>query len=255
MEGAKRTHFKMRTTMIDSQVLTQIYTDVHQRFAGFDDLAHGWEHIHRVYTLALHIAEREGADRFIVGVAALLHDVGRTAFTGKQEELISPPDAKRSRDSGVDGLDEKLSKHHADLSVAIAAELLQAYNISAQTQEAILHAIVAHSYSRGIQPATLEAHVVRDADRLDGMGAIGIMRWAITATMIRGPQTANYHPDDLFAESRQLDDKRYMLDHFYTKLLKLNNSLLTETGRKIGKRRLAFMYTYLAEFRRELEMT
>ncbi len=218
--------------MIDPQVLTQIYTDVHQRFAGFDDLAHGWEHIHRVYTLALHIAEREGADRFIVGVAALLHDVGRTAFTGKQEE----------------------SKHHADLSVAIAAELLQAYNISAQTQEAILHAIVAHSYSRGIQPATLEAHVVRDADRLDGMGAIGIMRWAITATMIRGPQTANYHPDDLFAESRQLDDKRYMLDHFYTKLLKLNNSLLTETGRKIGKRRLAFMYTYLAEFRRELEV-
>jgi uncharacterized protein len=232
MEGAKRTHFKMETTMIDSQVLTQIYTDVHQRFAGFDDLAHGWEHIHRVYTLALHIAEREGAGRFIVGVAALLHDVGRTALAGKQDE----------------------SKHHADLSVTIAAELFQAYDIPAKTQKAIFHAIVAHSYSRGIQPATLEARVVRDADRLDGMGAIGILRWAITGMMIRGPQTENYHPDDPLAESRQLDDKRYMLDHFYTKLLKLNGSLLTETGCKIGKRRLAFMYTYLDEFMLELEM-
>ena len=53
-----------------TEVLSHISTEVEQRFAGFDDLAHGWEHVQRVYHLALHIAEQEGANRFIVGMAA-----------------------------------------------------------------------------------------------------------------------------------------------------------------------------------------
>lgn len=218
----------MEIAQFEQEVLKNISTEVERRFAGTDDLAHGWEHVARVYALALHIAEQEGANRFVVAMAALMHDLGRTV-----------------QDDGI--------KHHADLSVALAKELLATYQVSTGIQEAVLHAIIAHSFSRGIPPRTLEARVVGDADRLDGLGAIGILRWAITGTLRRGPQTKTYHPTDPFAEQHSPDDRSYMLDHFFTKLLKLSDMMTTETGRTLAQKRTAFMYTYLEELKKELE--
>ena len=216
----------METVSVESEILVQVYAQVQRRFAGFDDLAHGWEHVKRVYMLAMSIAEQEGANRFIAGMAALLHDLGRL-----------------SHDTGM---------HHADVSTRLAAELLVPYQLAPETQEAILHAITAHSFSRGLEPYTLEAGIVRDADRLDSLGAIGILRWAITGTMRRKPGTQAYHPDDPFAEQHSPDDSAYMLDHFFTKLLKLPDGMITKTGRKMAEQRVAFMREYLDELREEL---
>ena len=170
----------------------------------------------------------------MVGMAALMHDLGRTA--------------------PHDGTNGKQVQHHADLSVALAREILAGYAVPVEKQEAILHAIAAHSFSRNIEPLTLEAGIVRDADRLDALGATGILRWAITGTIRRNVQTRTYHPDDPFAEQHAPDDKRYMLDHFYTKLFKLGDTMTTRTGRILAGQRTAFMRAYLEELRRELNM-
>jgi uncharacterized protein len=218
----------MEANIFESQVLSKIYEEIQRRYVGFDDPAHGWEHIKRVFRLAFYIAERESASSFIVGMAALMHDIGH--------------------------LSADKTQHHADLSMSIASELLRAYSVPADTQEAILHAIAAHSFSLGIKPRTLEAKVVRDADRLDSLGAIGILRWAITGALRRTSETQTYHPDDPFAEWHTLDDRRYMLDHFFTKLLKLDSTMSTQTGSVLAQQRMAFMRAYLDEFSRELEM-
>ena len=218
----------MKTTTDESQLLSDMYVEAQERFSLLNDLAHGWEHVQRVYRLALHIAQQEGADPFIVGVAALLHDLGRLTH------------------------DE--TRHHADLSVIHARDLLTRHQVPPDKQEAILHAIDAHSFSKGLQPRTLEARIVRDADRLDSLGAIGILRWAITGTQRGTPETRSYHPDDPFAEWHPLDDRRYMLDHFYSKLLKLSDTMSTQTGRKLAERRTRFIRTYLDEFKDELAM-
>src|SRR5207245_816348 len=110
----------MNNVVAEEQILVLAYTEVQTRFSGIDDLAHGWEHVNRVYTLAQYIAMQEGADSFIVGMAALMHDLGRTS----------------TQHNG----------HHADLSVEMARELLLRYHVSGEKQEAILHAIVAHSF-------------------------------------------------------------------------------------------------------------
>lgn len=220
----------METLQSEAEILASLSAEVERRFAETVDLAHGWEHVQRVYTTALYLAEREGANHFIVGVAALMHDLGRT----------------------VDDDEETPAHHHADLSVILARELLTDYQVPTDVQEAILHAIAAHSFSRGIQPLTVEARVVRDADRLDGLGAIGIVRWAITGTLRSHLQTKTYHPTDPFARQHTPDDRLYMLDHFFTKLLRLQDTMATETGRILAQRRTNFMKTYLAELQTEL---
>jgi len=214
------------STALQAQIVATIYQETQRRFSELDDPAHGWEHVRRVYNQALYIAEQEGADIFIVEIAALLHDIGR--------------------------LVPKKGRPHAELSVEEASKLLSTYDLERTQIKAILHAIEAHSYSKGIDPQTLEARVVRDADRLDGLGAVGIMRWAITGTMKRKRQTQSYHPEDPFARWHELDDRVYMLDHFYTKLLKLEEGMSTDTGRALATRRSAYMRDYLQEFKMEL---
>jgi uncharacterized protein len=223
----------METISQETQILTTTYEEVRRRFTGLDDLAHGWEHVQRVYYLALWLAEEEKADRFIVGMAALMHDLGRT----------DPHDATHPT-----------PRHHADLSVELARELLVAQQVPGGKQQAILHAIAAHSFSRDIEPQTLEACIVRDADRLDALGAIGILRLAISGAMRRNAQTRTYHPDDPFAQQHPLDDKRYLLDHFYTKLLNLGDTIITPSGRTLARQRTAFVHAYLEQLRRELSL-
>src|SRR6516162_3750103 len=104
----------------ESRMLDEVFSYVQACFMDFTDLAHGWEHVYRVYHLALRIAEQEHADSFVVGMAALLHDVGRTVQEPK--------------------------KPHAERSALLATKLLDQYDLPDTTQEAILHAILAHNY-------------------------------------------------------------------------------------------------------------
>lgn len=216
----------METSERESNMLAEIFTVVQARFVEFTDLSHGWEHVYRVYHLSLSIAKQEHANSFIVGMAALLHDAGRT---------IQEP-----------------KKPHAERSAILAARLLAQYDLPDGTQQAILHAILAHNYRRGVTPATLEARVLYDADRLDSMGASGIMRWAMTLKNKKWSEWKSYHPDDPFSVHRTPDDQHYWLDRFFTRLLSLPEVMMTETGRAIAQRRLAFLHLFLQELQVEL---
>ncbi len=223
----------MEKSFYQVQVLPLVYAEVEQRYTGITDLAHGWEHISRVYTLAQYIAEKEGANLFIVGMAALLHDLGHTA-------IRLPSDAAPG--------------HHTDDSVTLALDIMRRYEIPDDIQQTVIHAILAHSFSRGLEPQTLEARVIRDADRLDALGALGIMRWSIVGAQRSTEQTRSYNPDDPFAEQRLPDDHTYMLDHFFVKLFKLADTMTTATGRSLAQRRTAFMRSYIYELKSELEL-
>jgi uncharacterized protein len=72
----------------------------------------------------------------------------------------------------------------------------------------------------------------------------GAVRWT--------PQTRTYHPDDPFAEQRPLDEKRYLLDRFFTKLLKLDEGMTTATGREMAQQRIQFLHVYLEALKYEL---
>ncbi len=120
----------MEITEHDIHLLTKVEQSVQDSYRDFADLAHGFEHVQRVFHLAMHLAEQEQADGFIVGMAALLHDVGRTT--------------------------RGPTRSHAARSAKFAKQLLTSYDLLQERQQPILHAILCHGYRRGTRPETKE---------------------------------------------------------------------------------------------------
>jgi uncharacterized protein len=191
------------------------------------DPAHDFSHILRVYRNARFIGEREGADIEVLLLAALLHDAGSGSKMAKGAKA------------------ESVSR-----SLNIVEDFLIKKGIAEGVRKKVLYAIEVHSFSRGIVPATLEARVLQDADRLDAMGAIGIARVFLTGGSLKREL---YNPKDPFCRSREPNDERWNLDHFYRKLLKLELGMHTETARAMAKERSTVMRRYLSDLQKEIE--
>ncbi len=175
-----------------------------------DDGSHDIAHILRVFRNAMRIQEAEGGDTRILTAAVLLHDCVAV-------EKNSPLRTQASR-----------------LAAEKAAGILESLGWSGDDIAAVSHAILTHSFSANSAPETLEAKILQDADRLDAIGVIGAARcFYIAGRMGSGL----YDPGDPRAEDRPLDDKRFAIDHFATKLFKLADGFQTAAGRKIAKQR------------------
>ncbi|MGL1166811.1 HD domain-containing protein, partial [Vibrio parahaemolyticus] len=64
--------------------------------------------------------------------------------------------------------------------------------------------------------------------------------------------TRYFHPEDPWAHNRPLDDSAFSLDHFFTKLLKLPDTMNTAAGREEALERIRPMTAFIASLEREL---
>ena len=119
----------------------------------------------------------------------------------------------------------------------------------------ILEIINSISYSKGNtnDVNNLNLEIVRDADRLDALGAIGIIR-----TIEYGASRNR----DFYEEAnlKRLSDHvafdkstNTSLSHFYDKLLKLKDYMHTYTAKKLAEKRTTFLKTFLDEFYDEIK--
>ena len=189
------------------------------------DPSHDLAHLDRVWGTAQGIAQREGGDLRVLLGAAYLHD------------LVNLPKDAPDR--------HKASALSADAAVLI----LQSLGYQAGEIDSTCHAITAHSFSGGVEPQSLEAKILRDADRLDALGAIGIARTFVVAGALDRPL---YDPDDPFAKSRPLDDQRWSIDHWQVKLLHLSGGMLTDTGQELAQTRARVMHGFLRQLSEEI---
>lgn len=197
------------------------------------DPAHDLLHLERVVAAAKRICALEGADPAIVIPAAWLHDY----------VVVAKDDPLRAQASRL------AAQAGRAYLVSIGYPACDSSKESKATLVAIAHAIEAHSFSANIAPQTLEAKVVQDADRLDGIGAIGIARcFACSGTMNR----PFYSVVDPFCASREPDDGLFTIDHFYRKLFKTAATMQTAVGRAEASHRVEVMRRYLAELGAEL---
>lgn len=196
------------------------------KIASLDDPAHDLLHVKRVVKTAKNLCEQEGGNLEIVIPAAWLHDL----------VIVPKNDPNRSMASR--------------LSAKAALQFLKEINYPEEFFPEIAHAIEAHSFSANIEARTKEAKIVQDADRLDGLGAIGIARCFATGALFKRPFYAEHDP---FCEQRLPDDRTYTLDHFYQKLFKIAETLHTAPGRKEGARRVQLMHDYLHHLAVEID--
>ncbi len=182
---------------------------------------HDWWHIHRVRNLALKIAEIEGGNRFIVEMAALLHDIDDWKMNG-------------------------------DKQTSNAKKWLENIKVKETEAQIILEIIDQVSFKgAGVETVatSIEAKVVQDADRLDAIGAIGIARtFAYGGNKGRPIYLPEIKPElhDDFESYKKTTAPT--INHFYEKLLLLRNRLNTKTSIAIAEKRHIFMEQFLEQF-------
>jgi uncharacterized protein len=195
------------------------------------ELAHDRYHIARVYRWTLRLSSEGGVDPDLAGAMALVHDL---AFVPKD-----------SPDRALGG----------ERSAQLAGTVLTQAGYSQDEVAAIAEAVRTSSWSRGLAPTNSLGMVLQDADRLDAIGALGLLRTVACAQFMSKPERPGrfYHDGDPFAESgRPLDDKAQAIDHCYAKLLKLTAGMHLPTAKAEAARRHAAMLDFLGDLRREL---
>lgn len=199
---------------------------LHQHYQH-QDAAHDIGRFRRVWLTAGRLSADEPVDLLVVLTACYFHDIVSLAKNDPRRHLSSQMAAEKTRQILMDDF--------ADFP--------------ADRIPAVQHAIAAHSYSAGIPPETLEARIVQDADRLEALGAIGLARvFAVGGAL----NHALFDPDDPFAGQRELDDRRYSLDHFQCKLLRLPESMQTAKGREMANDSARFLVQFMARLSAEL---
>ncbi len=193
----------------DEKIIREIEDIVRETLGN--DPVHGFPHIERVMKLAFKIAEDYTGkfDPLVLKLAILLHDIGRVE-------------------------EQDLHKHHAILSAEVAENILEQYSFPKIIIEKVKDAILAHSFTLGYRPKTIEGIILSDADKLDALGAVGIMR-VFMESAYRG---------------RTLDEA---ISHFYEKLFKLKDLMRTSKGKEIAIKRHSYMIHFLDKLEREIE--
>ena len=199
-----------------------IKTNFNQESTG-----HDWWHIKRVYDLSLRINEIEEKDEFVVGMIALLHDV----------------------------FDEKFSDGNVKENLENLMKELNIYDsIEERDVKNIIHSVENLGFKGGFNTVEIsdEGKIVQDADRIDAIGAIGIAR-----CFAYNGKKGNiiYDPDVGIVEIKNQEEyrnkKRHAVNHFYEKLLKIKDTINTETGKTIAINRTEYMKKFLDEFYKE----
>ena len=192
---------------------------------SFDHSGHNFSHIERVVKNAELLIKHEGGNKKIIITACYLHDIIDT-------KLFTDIDKQKEK---------------------IVNVLVESSYLPTEIEE-ILEIIDAVSFSKGNinDVDNLNLEIVRDADRLDALGAIGIIR---TIEYGASKKREFYTEENL---NRSLDEVKFnkstetTLSHFYDKLLKLKDYMHTYTAKKIANERTKFVEEFLSEFYKEI---
>ena len=209
---------------MDINIMQKIIDFVKQELNS-DNTGHGLQHALRVYNNARKINQIENGDVKIVLTSALIHDT----------------------------VDKKLFDNF-EKRIDYVKEFLNSNNYSKDEVDEIIYIISNISWNKGQNSdlTSLNAKIVRDADRLDAIGTIGIIR----AIEFGNSKNINfYHDENIICKNGKYEFNKITsstLSHFYEKLLLLKDKLHTKTALAIAEERHKFMISFLNEFYNEL---
>ena len=209
-------------------VIDRTVAFVKQELEGAE-AGHDWFHIERVWKNSLLIAKTEECNLEVVQLAALLHDIADSKFHGG-DDTVGPKKAR---------------------------EFLESINLEAATIDHVVAIIENISFKGGNTDRThqsIELDIAQDADRLDAIGAIGIIRaFHYGGFKNRTIYDPSISPKTGMSPEEYKKSQAPTINHFYEKLLLLKDRMNTQTGKRIAFERHKFMERFLAQFYAEWE--
>lgn len=209
-----------------TDIITKTRNYVQETLSG-EGSGHDWWHVYRVWKTAQTIGKEEGADMFVVELAALLHDIADWKFNDGDE----------------------------DVGARAARIWLESLEVESKVINHVCEIIKTSSFKGvGVKTSmkTLEGRVVQDADRLDAIGAIGIARtFAYGGFKSREIYDPAIKPELHSSAENYKKNTSPTINHFYEKLLLLKDLMNTKTAKKMAQGRHEYMEQYLKRFFKE----
>ena len=178
-------------------------------------LTHNFDHLERVHKIAMFIARKEKADKEIVGTASFLHDI-------------------------VFFADDKKNETHPDQSARLARTILKRIDFPKDKINKVIEAIQMHDlsyYSNKYRKLpSLEAQIVLEADKIDSIGATGLVR---NCTLIVERNIEIFSPQ--------------IIDKMINFVNRAKRYIKTETGKKLFNKRYLFTIAFFNELKKEMK--
>ncbi|MDE6583506.1 MAG: HD domain-containing protein [Clostridia bacterium] len=195
-----------------------------------DASGHNVDHLERTLNYALYLQSKEGGDLVVVALSAYIHDIHRI-LSVERERFVSPKE-----------------------SLPVCESFLKGLNITEKQKQHILHAIEHHEeYAFGkdkIQIDDIESKILQDADNLDAIGAIGIVRtlkYGIARNRLVYDPTVPLYQND-YTESKE---DISTIHHIYNKLLRLGEYMNTKTARQLAEKKTQLMKDFIEMYIKE----
>lgn len=195
-----------------------------------DSSGHSIDHLERTMRYALYLQSKEGGDRLVVGISAFIHDIHRIMGT-EQQRFVSPKE-----------------------SLPIVEEFLKDIEITNEQKKHILSAIEHHEEyafgSKGVNVTDIESLILQDADNLDAIGAVGLVR---TIKYSIAHNIAEYDPNVPLYQNKFDESKEdaSTIHHINNKLLRLGKNMNTKTARELAKKKIKLMKDFMNMFIQE----
>lgn len=179
-----------------------------------DNSGHGNDHIDRVLELSLKFAQKETANKDVVALIALLHDVDDYKLFGEENA-------------------ENLTN---------AKSIMNKANVPNDIQNQVLSSLKCIGYSKllkGFRLTTIEGKIVSDADMCDALGVNGVLR-VYKYSMKNGKPffDKNVFPiEDMTADKYTRKCADSSVCHIFEKILKLKDLMMTESGKQEAQER------------------
>ncbi|MHA6259683.1 HD domain-containing protein [Sporosarcina sp. CAU 1771] len=196
---------------------------VYKIYANYD-ASHDFAHIERVMKNAEDIMKTELTyDEDVIRLAVLLHDVEDAKYKSKDTPSV--------------------------------VEILKSIGASNMLINKVVRCIESVSFSGGNeqQLTSIEGAILRDADRLDAIGAIGVAR-AFAFGGAKGRKL--YDEKELIRTKMSEEEYRARgtasVTHFHEKLLLLKELMVTNEGKRLAEERHVFMVGFLKQLEKEI---
>jgi len=183
-----------------------------------NDISHDYSHINHVVKLSMDIAKKEGIknkqELFYIKMGALLHDY---------------EDSKYSDNCQSKMINEYLKKYE-ELTSYDRLEIVKiASNISLSKEDN--HEDIQEDYNEDDYKIDIKLNIVKDADRINSLGSIGIMRY-ISFNIINSSKPS-------FEE---------IISNMKKRTMKIKKFIKTPTGKKMAKKHLKLIEKFIKNY-------